>query len=163
MAQLLGSGMDLASVAQDFKMNFYLAVKGLLADDPLEPFVSFGHPGTFEPDDLIGFGRVESVYEFAAFGPKRPQWEDLTLTVTISCYRGGVGEEVEVEASARAYSLLRAIHYYARITDTTMGGVVLWTTLTGHTSDGETDPDSLAEGRTIEVEATFTARARVTN
>jgi hypothetical protein len=55
------------------------------------------------------------------------------------------------------------VEQYARVTDTTIGGAVRWCFLTQHTSQGHTDPQVLEQGRVIEISATFTALARVTN
>lgn len=122
--------------------------------------ISYGHPGMNMLNDIVGFGRVSSEQEVAAYGPTRPREETLTLDVTFSIYRPG-GPEMEKVATDRAYELLRQLARYVRITDTTVGGTVRDCFLTAHESDGSTDPETLSQGRLIEVMATFTAHARV--
>jgi hypothetical protein len=149
---------DIATVAAGLKDTMVTAIKSVV--DPAV-LVAHGHPGLEVTDDMIGVGRVTSAQEPATMGTNRSREETLTVDVTISCYRGG-GPEMEKVASDQAYALLRLIERYCRITDTTMGGVVRQCFLTSHESDGATDPAILAEGRLIELTATFTALARIT-
>jgi hypothetical protein len=157
-------GGPVGTVAPEFKNAFFSMAQQLLAADPDTEavYVVFGQPGTLEPDDIIKIGRVEARQESATLGTNRAREETLTLEVTISCYRGG-GPEMEQVASDRAYHLLRLLAEQVRTGDTTLGGVVRWCFLTSSESDGATDPDDIAQGRTIDVAATFTAAARVTN
>jgi len=124
--------------------------------------VSFGHPGATTADDIIAFMDVSSVQEPAALGARRQRQETLELTVVVSCYRAG-GAEQEKIASDRAYSLLGLLTQQVRVTDTTVGGTVLFCFLTSHQSDGATDPDMISVGRLIEISAVFTAEARITS
>lgn len=156
--------MDLtqATLALAFKSELYRATRDLMAATAGTEavLVSFGQPGTFEPDDIISFGRLESAQEKATMSTNRSREETITLTVIVSCFRGG-GEEAELEASERCYELLRMIEHYVRMTDTTVGGIVRECFLTAHDSDGMTPEELMAAGRVIDVSATFTARARV--
>lgn len=150
------------TTAQTFKSNFYTAAVALLADQ--EVLVSFGHPGMEEQnwDDLVGFADLEVAQDVATMGTNRSREETLRLTVWISVHRDGEGPTLEQVTSDRAYALLGVLEHHVRQTDTTLGGAVRECFLTAHTSTGQTDPDLLTAGRTIEIEATFTARARVT-
>lgn len=152
-----------ATVAHEFKNAFFEAVKTLLASDPAtrDVLVCFGLPGTFAPDDLISFERVSERQDTATLGTNRSREEIITLDVIISCFRGG-GPEMEQVASARGYQLLRMIERYARMTDTTIGGTVRQCFLAQHESDGATLPELIDKGRTIDITATFEARARIT-
>jgi hypothetical protein len=157
-------GGPVGTVAPDFKNAFFDMAEQLLGADPdtAAVLVVFGQPGTLEPDDIIKIGRVEARQDPATLSTNRAREESLTLEVTISCYRGG-GAEMERVASDRAYDLLRRLAEQVRKVDTTLGGVVRQCFLTSSESDGATDPNDIAQGRTIDVVATFTAAARVTN
>lgn len=151
------------TLAQAFKAAFVAAAQTLVASRDPEVLVSFGHPGQAMGnfDDLVAFTTISVDQEPATLGTNRSRSETLTQTVQISCYRAG-GPDREQVASDGAYELLGLLEHHVRVTDTTLGGLVLWCFLTSHTSTGETDPDLLASGRTIDIDATFTAKARVT-
>jgi len=155
--------MSTATAADEFKLAFFEAVRDLMAADADTPhvYVTYGHPGTFEPEDLVSFGRLTSSQDPATIGTNRSREEALTLEVQISCWRGG-GVEVEQVCAQRAYQLLRMIETYARQTDTTIGGTVRHCFLVAHESEGQTDPGSLEQGRVIDITARFLARVRIT-
>lgn len=152
-----------ATAADEFKLNFFNGVQQSFAAsaDFNEVLCSYGQPGNYMPDDVVAWRGVQSSHVPATIGPQRSRHETLTVEVVISCWRGG-GPEMELVCAQRAYKILRAIEYYARVTDTTLGGAVLWCFLEQHQSDGATDPQLLEEGRVIEITATFKAEARVT-
>ena len=151
---------DSATAAHAIKSAFVAAASTLLPEGTL---VTFGHPGPQVKNyqDAVSFARVEVGQQVAAFGGTRPREETVTLTVVVSCYRPG-GPEVEEEASAAAYGLLRDLEHYVRQTDTTLGGTCRHCFLVSHFSEGETRPDLIVNGRTIEIEAMFEAKVRVT-
>ncbi len=64
--------------------------------------------------------------------------------------------------SDTAYAHLRTLEQYVRTTDPQLGGLALWCFLTSTESFGYTQAAQLAEGRLCEIEATFTARVRIT-
>jgi hypothetical protein len=154
-----------ATAADEFKLNFFNGVQQSFAANPdfSEVAVTYGQPGNFamSSNDIVAFRGVQSSHVAATIGPQRSRHETLTVEVVISCWRGGA-EEMELVCAQRAYKILRAIEFYARVTDTTLGGSVLWCFLEQHQSDGATDPQMLEEGRVIEITATFKAEARVT-
>jgi hypothetical protein len=157
--------MTIADVAAQFKTAMVAAAAAAtagLADPAHQLLVCYGHPGTQLPDDIVSVGRVTSAQEPEALGTNRSRWNVLTAEVTVSVFRAG-GPEQEQIAGDRAYQLLVAIEERLRVTDTSLGGLVLWCFCTGHESNGSTDPDLLAKGRVIDVIATFTARARITS
>lgn len=153
-----------ATIAADFKNNFYAAVRDLMAAGPDTAYVlvAFGQPGTFDPDDIVSIARVSEQQTEATISTNRTRNETITLEVLISCYRGG-GPEMEQVASDRAYQLLRMIETQVRVTDTTVGGTCWWCFLQSHESAGATDPALIDQGRTIEITAMFEARARITS
>jgi hypothetical protein len=156
--------MTTATNADVFKQKFYEAIVDLFANDPDKDtvLVTFGGPGTYAPNDIVSFLDVTADQDVATIGSNRGRDEQIELTVSISCVVNG-GQEAELLAHQRAYSLLRAIEYYARQTDTTFGGTVRYCFLVRHGSSGQTDPALIAQGRVTEIVATFRAVARVTN
>lgn len=152
------------TASPDYKNAFYAMAQRVLAASPDTENVQvvFGQPASFEDWDIIRIGRVEARQDPATLGTNRAREQQLTLEVTISCYRGG-GQEQEQICSDRAYALLRILADQVHHTETTLGGAVRWCFLTADESDGATDPDQIAEGRTIAIVATFTAAARITN
>lgn len=154
--------MPNATNADQFKTKFFEGVRDLMAGDEETPYVmvTFGAPGTYEPEDIVSFLAVTSEQQTATLG-NRSREETLEITVAVSCFRGG-GQEQEAVTSARAYQLLRMVEYYARKTDTTIGGTVRDCFLVGHDSFGQTDPQYLEKGRVTEITARFQAHARIT-
>ena len=151
--------MTVADAAAAFKDAMVVAATTAVNDSTV--LVCYGHPGTEQPDDIVSFGRVTSTQEPGPMSStNRSRTNTLTVDLTISIYRAG-GPEQEKAAGDRAYALLSAIEEYVRVTDTTVGGNVLWCFLTSHSSDGATDPALIAKGRCIEIAATFTAYTRI--
>lgn len=151
-----------ATLGLAFKKAFYSGVKDLMAAGAgtEHVYVVFGQPSSYQPDDIISFGRLSSGQETATLSTNRSREETLTLEVTISCFLGG-DEDAEIATAGRAYELLRMIEHHVRMTDTTLGGVVRTCVLTSHESEGATPEDLIEEGRVTEVVATFTAKARI--
>lgn len=152
----------LATVGDAFKLAFRDAARDVIFADEPEVLVSYGHPGTERPDDIIMFTRVGVGQEPATFSAtNRSREETIDLDVLISVARGG-GPEVEEVCGARATELLSALEYYVRITDTTLGGVVRHCFLAQYETDGWTVENQQFQGRNISIEATFQAVARIT-
>ena len=158
------AGLDLtqATLGLAFKKAFYTAVKELFAGAPdtEHVYVVFGQPANYEPDDIVAFGRLTAGQDAATLGTNRSREETLTIDVTVSCFRGGA-EDAEIFTADRAYELLRRIEHYARIEDTTLGGIVRTCVLSSHESEGATPEDLIDQGRVTEIVATFTAKARI--
>jgi hypothetical protein len=151
------------TAAQDFKAAFFTGITELMASDEETQWVQvvFGTPFDLNPEDIIAFTSVTSEQNVATMG-NRAREELLTITVEISCFRGGTGPDLEREVSDRAYYLLGLVERWCRVTDTTVGGTVRHCFLSGHESSGLTDPADLEKGRVIEITATFLAAARIT-
>lgn len=152
--------MTVSDVAAQFKDAMVTAATTAIND--ADVMVCYGHPGTVQPDDIVSFGRVTSTQSPHTMSTNRTRWNTLTIDVTISVYRTG-GADQEQVAGDRAYELLNLIEEYVRVTDTTLGGLVLYCFCTSHESDGYTDPQVIAKGRLIEITATFTAESRITS
>lgn len=153
---------DSATLGHRFKVAFKDAVKGLFATDDAV-LVSFGASGprglTF--DDVIGVADLSVGQAVATLGTNRSREETLELTVWVSSHLAGDVDDLEEQASERAHDLLRQIEHYVRQTDTTLGGLVRDCTLTRYDATGFMDQAGVVAGRTVDIEATFTAHARV--
>jgi len=147
-----------ATIAADFKNAFYDAVVQLL--DGQRVLVSFGTPGTWEPDEIVAVGRVSESQDQATMGTNRSREEVIELEVVISVARGG-GPEMERVCSDRCYEILRLIERHFRMDDVTVGGTVRECFLKSHDSAGATAEELLAHGRVIDITAIFEARNRV--
>lgn len=153
------SGFSAATAAYDFKLAFFNAVRDLMAGEQSTQYVlvSLGSPSSLEPEDIIAFQGVTSAQAPVTMG-NRGREETLTIEVQISCWSGGDDESIPTR---RAYELLGIIERFCRKTDPTVGGTVRHCFLTGHTSQGFTDPADLAKGRAADITATFQAQARI--
>lgn len=152
----------LSTVGDDLKVAFRDAARDVIfATDP-SVLVSYGHPGTERPDDMIMFAGVRVGQEPATLSAtNRSREENVELDVIISVARGG-GAEVEEVCGARATALLQALEYYVRVTDTTLGGHARYCFLARYETDGWTVANQQFQGRNISIEATFQAVARIT-
>lgn len=150
-----------ADMSHRFKVALVQAARDSIADPTVK--VCFGHPGQDQPDDIVAVMRVSTSQEPGPISSVN-RARDITLTadVMISVARGG-GQEMEQVCAARAHELLTALEEHVRVVDTNLDGTVLWCFCSGTESDGSTDPQVLADGRLIEVTATFTARGRITS
>lgn len=122
--------------------------------------VTFGHPGPTQLNDIVAFMDVSGSQEPATFGTNRSREETLELKVQFEVFRAG-GAEMEKVAFDRAVALQTQFEEYVRVTDTTLGGVVRECFLTDIRISSATDDQTLAMGRLIGIEATYTAKARV--
>lgn len=158
------TGTNTATAGEALKGALYDAIKDMFAGDEHTRYVhvTYGAPGTLEPDDIVSILGISSVQENGPIGGRRSRDETLIITISISCWRGG-GQEMERVTSERSFDLLRRIEEYCRVTDTTVGGTVWHCFLTGYDCEGFTDPQSIHEGRTTDITARFTAQARITN
>lgn len=156
------SGTSTFTAALAFKKALYEATKTLMAsnEETKDVYVCPGTPGTYTPEDIISYGRVTANQDVATMGTNRAREETLTVEVTVSCFIAG-DEDQELPSQERAFELIGLIERYVRMTDTTLGGVVRQCFLTSVDSDGATPPEMAAQGRDVEVTATFTAKNRV--
>lgn len=152
--------MTVADVAAAFKDAMVTAATTAINDPAVQ--VCYGHPGTVGlADDIVSVGRITSAQETGPMSvTNRSRTNILTAELVFSCFRHG-GPDQEKVAGDRAYALLSAVEEYVRVTDTTLGGTVMWCFCTSHDSQGSTDPALLAQGRCIEITATFTAYTRI--
>lgn len=124
--------------------------------------VYFGYPGDTYPDEAVAFTDTRSTQDVATMSTRRTRDETIEQDVLIVVTFQGSSDEAQEAAEARAYALLGGIEDYCRATDTTLGGSVLWCTLTSHNVEGYTPAENRASGYACQISATFTARARIT-
>ena len=122
--------------------------------------VTFGHPGVTQLNDVVAFMDVTASQAAATFGTSRGREEELDLTVMYSFFRPG-GPEMEKVAFDRAVDLQEQFEQYVRVTDTTLAGAVRECFLTSIRVSSATDERILASGRLVEIEAVYSAKARV--
>lgn len=154
-------GAPSTTAAHDFKAALAAAMRTLTADDD-QVLVSFGNPGQqgLNFTDWVMFEDLTSEQSPATMGTNRSREEILTQLVVLECFRAG-GPEAEELASDAAYALLGLLEQHVRQTDTTVGATVRQCFLSSHRSQGFTSPVDQVQGRTILVEATFTAAVRI--
>lgn len=155
--------MATSTVGDAVKLKFRDKARDVIfASDPAV-LVSYGHPGTERPDDIVMFTAVRVGQEVANLSvTNRSRDESIELDVLISVARGG-GPEVEEVCGARATALLAALESYVRVTNTTLDSTVLYCFLTRYETDGWTVANEIFQGRNISINATFTAVARITS
>lgn len=151
---------DTATAGLAVKTRFYENAKTLV--DPALVNVMFGiSVENRDRNQAIAFLDIESRQEAGPLSAtNRSRNEDLDLTVVISVASAGDVDDKPVHDTA--FGLLRALEQYVRKTNTTLDGTCLWCFLASYRTYGYTPTDQLAQGRLLEIEATFTARVRIT-
>jgi len=151
---------DTATSALKVKKALYEVAKTLF--DPDQVLVSFGlSTARRDLNEFVSFLEVKVRQEEGPLSAtNRARNEYLDLQVVIGVLRAGTDDDLEVTEAA--YAHLRALEYYVRQTDPTLGGACMWCFLTAHETYGYTTAENLADGRLCEIEATFTARVRIT-
>jgi len=150
--------MTLFTAAPAFRTAMIETCRQLYADSDVE-VIPGALGGGYWPDKFVQIQTVEGDQAAATMGSNRTREEALTLDVIVWVGSGG-GEEVDGPLTEEAYDTLGRLEYFTRVTDTTLGGVVRECMLTAHASAGA-GPDETDQGRFIQIEATFNAKARV--
>lgn len=155
--------MPTFTAASAFREALFNVGKTILwANDP-QVLATLGMPAFDFVNDVVSFGAVTSAQNYATMSSsRRSREETLTCEVIFYSFSPG-GQEQEQIVNDRAYSLLSALEFYCRITDTTLGGVVRECFLTEHASDQATDQTVLSKGRLYVITSTFTALARISS
>lgn len=151
---------DIATAAFAVKDTFYTKARALF--DANQVMVSFGiSTERRDLNEIVAFLEVRTEQQQGPLSASnRSRDEDIELQVVISVARSGDVDDREV--AAIAYGHLRVLEQYVRKTNTTLDNTCMWCFLTSHESFGYTTADRLAQGRLCEIEATFTARVRIT-
>lgn len=134
--------------------------------------VVYGHPGAFLADDIVSVGNASSTREYGPMGTQRRLTETLSLTLTVSVWRGGL--QSQQPATEAAFDLLDLIESYLTDVGTpdsdqlTLGHAV-WRAWVDRLELTETEADMtdadgqplLNQGRIAEIVATISATARI--
>lgn len=144
----------MSSAAPAIKAALVAVLAGVVDADTL---VSYGQPGTYQPDDIVAVLDVSSASERDPQTLDRSRTETVNVTVTVSCYRGG-GTEVQQTVTERAYALLALVESYVKTTNPTLGGIV-WgdAVVIAHDLAEAAAPD----GRVAEIAATVQLHATI--
>lgn len=144
------------------KDAMYEVAQTALADNP-EVGVLYGLPSSENgPHEVVGIVAVRANQQPATFGSNRSRDEELEVDVYIGIYTGGRGSDIEQEAQDRAIELLGILEQHIREDDPTLGGLVRHCFLSKIELDGRTPAEVEHLGVLAELEATFTAEARIT-
>ncbi|HEY0249705.1 MAG TPA: hypothetical protein VGC45_15750 [Gryllotalpicola sp.] len=149
------------SIAADLQAAFEDLFHTLWDGAEPDVLISDGHPGRIDADDavaLMGVSQEEVPGPISA--TRRVREETLTVTVVISCYRVG-GQDQQRIVDARALKLLGDLSNHLRKTDPTLGGLCVWCFRTSFDLEKSADPAVLTDGRLTEINAKFTAVARI--
>lgn len=150
---------DSATAALKVKKALYAAAQSLYDADKV--LVGFGlSTARRDLTEMVTFLEVRVRQQEATLSSKNSRDEYIDQVVVFSVARAGDDDDLAV--SEAAYELLRTFEYYVRHTDPQLGGLAISCALTEHESYGYTNAANLAEGRLCEIEATFTARVRIT-
>lgn len=155
-----GLGMSLVSALGTFKTGMVAAALTVYTDH--ETYVTSGEPSQDVLGELVSIGSVTIGQDVATVGDNRGREETLTCEVMISVFRGG-DDDQQTGVDQRAAELLTLLEQQVHYTDTTLGGAVRHCFLTSATLDS--GPGGMVDnsrGRMAVIEATFTAKARIT-
>jgi len=120
--------------------------------------VSYGPPGTNQPDDMIVVGNVNrEVGPIQMVGSGQAGWLDeiYTIDVIASVFRGGDNGQTVMERAAALADVVVAVVR----TDPSLGGAVIVAYPT--TVDYEQNWDDQHKGRVVDATVTIRCRARI--
>lgn len=153
---------QITSAAPQIKDALKQLTANLFKDDA-NVLVSFGHPGPQSSGDMICWLGLRTQQLEGPFSTSnRGRDETVEVDVFVSSFMAGESDN-DKPASDRAYWLLGQIENAVRTGDPTLNQNCLWCFLTATSSKGATEPSTLANGRSVDILATFTARVRITN
>ncbi len=152
--------MTVSDVSRQYRAALLEAVQVAVDDDRVQ--ILRGVPGPQQADDIVALLDLDSTQDVATMSPNRAREQELSQTVRVSVWRKG-GVEQQAIAEDRAYDLLNAVEEYVRAVDTTLGQTVRHCFCTSHTFTTDTVQIDTSEGRLVEIDAVFTARARITS
>lgn len=147
-----------STVAGDLVAALQAAIITAVNDPDVLVVVGFPWPQTAL--DIISVGDVKSNQTTATMTPQRTRDEVLTVDVTVSVFRPG-GQEQALPVIQRAYALLGLIGHHFRMDVPTLGIDIWECLLTDHQMSSQPFSSDTAEGRTTEIAATFTTKARI--
>lgn len=136
----------------------YIHSRIITAINDTAVLVSYGPPGTNQPDDLIVVGNVtREIVPYQMVGSGQAGWLDETYTIEVvaSVFRGGdYGQVVLERASALADVVVAVVR-----TDPSLGGAVVVAHPSAVEYEQNWDPDH--KGRTVDATVSIRCRARI--
>lgn len=152
-------GYGTVSRGGPLKSAMYSVAKSLYTDPTT--YVVSGLPSSTSYPEIVSIGdvRVEELPATLTAG-SREREELITVTVEITVAGGGLDDRQDA-LDQRAWALLGLLERYARITDTTFGGIVRECFMTEVDQTGVPVSIGTAQGREAVLRATFTAKGRV--
>ena len=142
------------------------AIKGYLVDTvlptlfPAPALITYGMPGTFEPNDIVTVGNVRVTNSDPVMGNQRRVEELIEVSILLSCYRAG-GPAAQRTATEAVYGMYSALRDYFRTSpNETLGGSVRTSRVTSHELFEDDDPDAVKNGRLSQIEVVLTINAR---
>ena len=132
---------------------------------PAPALVSYGRPGTYQPDEIVAVMGQRTVNTRGAMSPARQREETVETVVVFSVYRPG-DQSQQQDATERAYAMCDDLTEYLRTSpNEALGGACREARVTSHelVESAVTVPGdpSRVTGRTAEIEAVVTSTARV--
>lgn len=158
--------MSAATALATAKANLVTALTARWADEPVT--ITYGAT-VDEPDELVQI--LDAAFlatEKAPLSPLRRRDYLFTILGLVSVSYGG-GQEIQQAVTERALWYLGDVSDYLQdagtspSTQITLGGAVQWARITAaevHESDGLTDDDDIADGRTTTIAFTITGLIR---
>lgn len=139
-------------------------LQGLYTDLTPQPLISYGDPGTYQPNQIVAVMGATTVYERPTMSTARPREEVMVVEVVMSVFAPGT-ETQQQTATEAAYVLHdRFADYFKTKPNETLGGACREAWVSGHdlTESQAINPQSNAiTGRIAEIRAQVTVRTRV--
>lgn len=126
---------------------------------------TYGPPTNTLADEVAVIESADAVITRpTAGGARRSREEEVEVVVVVSCYRIGDDHEVQGEASAAAWEMVRLLEEWLRTRgNETLNGVCrdAWISKYSERPYRLADPDSYSVGRACDVTVTVTANTRI--
>lgn len=136
----------------------------LYSDMTPPPLVSYGDPGTYQPQQIVAVMGTSTANERPVMGGGRPREEILAVEVVFSVFAPGTETQQEVATEAAYVLHDRLADYFKTKPNETLGGVCREAWVSGHdlTETVAVNPSTnSATGRVAEIRAVVTVRTRV--
>ena len=131
---------------------------------PAPVLVSYGPPGSYQPDVIVAVMDARSGVERPVMGPARPKEETSDIDVVFSVWRAGT-ESVQQAATEQAFTMLKTFtDWFKTAPNESLSGACRdsWVSSYDLQESASLDPQSGAPtGRIAEVTATVTIKARI--
>lgn len=146
------------------KRALVTAMTSLYSDMVPPPLVSYGDPGTYQPNQIVAVMGTSTLNERPVMGTGRPREEIMLVQVVFSVFAPGTETQQETATEAAYVLHDRLADYFKTKPNETLGGACREAWVSGHdlTENQAVNPKSNAiTGRIAEIRATVTVRTRV--